>query len=325
MFSPDEVTQTTDALEQLPRNFDRRSALTERRHNILQQKQTDALPAVALETPNAKLVRRVTQLREENKRLHAELDVQRAEVEQLISKYDQQKNEFEHEVSIIHSGHQQEVAQYQSHLQEMIDERDRLYQAQMGLEQRYQELSTTFQQAVEEEVQKRMEEIARGISLAPDQASTALQDVVKELERQAKEEGNKYLAETVYLKREAMRMISILEQERQQLATQRQEVFAQQYSVREQAELRQRTLHDRLHARWRVTSLLTTLGLVGLLVVLQLVCLSLLHVSVMAPIAFALIVPIVACVICAFVFTRPITMLHHMFKSAPHLKKVKKR
>ena len=44
MFSSEEVSQTTEALEKLPRTFDHRSALNERRQHILQQKQTDALP-----------------------------------------------------------------------------------------------------------------------------------------------------------------------------------------------------------------------------------------------------------------------------------------
>lgn len=326
MLSPDEVTQTTDALEQLPRNFDHRSALAERRHNILQQKQTDSLSSIPAETSNAKLAwRQVTQLREENRHLHAKLDAQHEEITQLISKYDALKSELEQEIAVIHSSHQQEIAQYQSHLQETIDERNRLYEAQVGLGQRYQDLSTTFQHVVEEEVQKRIEEIASGISLAPDQSPEALQDVVKELERQAKEEGDKHLAEAVYLKREAKRLISTLEQERQQLAVQRQEIYVRQHSVREQAELRQKSLEDRLHARWRVSSLLTALSLMGLLIVLQLISLALLHVSVVGAVAFALIVPVVICVICAFVFTKPVTMLHHMFKSAPHQKKVKKR
>lgn len=322
MLSPDEVTQTTDALEQLPRNFDRRSAVTERRQNILQQKQTEALPSLSVDNSNAKLAwRQVTQLREENRHLQSKLGVQRDELEQLISEYEALKCE----ITIIHSGHQQEIAEYQSHLQETVDERNRLYEAQMGLEQRYQALSTTFQHAVEEEVHQRIEEIARGISLAPGQAPDALQAVVKELERQAKEEGDKYLAQVVYLKREVKRLLSTLEQERQQLAVQHQEIYARQHSAREQAELRQKTLHDRLHTRWRVASLLTALGLVGLLVVLQLLCLSLLHVSLVAPVAFALIVPIVVCIVCAFVFTQPVATLHHMFKNgAPQRKKVKK-
>ena len=330
MLSPDEVTQTTDALEQLPRNFDRRSAVTERRHNILQQKQTDALPALPADNSNAKLAwRQVTQLREENKHLQSRLNTQRDELEQWISKYNALKNAYEREIAVIHSDHQSEITQYRNHLQEAVDERNRLREAQEGLEQRYQDLSTTFQHAVEEEVHQRIEEIARGMSLAPDQAPDVLRDVVKELGRQAKEEGDKYLAQVVYLKREVKRLQSTLEstleQERQQIAAQRQELYARQHSMREQAELRQKTLHDRLYARWRVASLLTALGLMALLVVLQLICLSLLHVPLVAPVAFALIVPIVICIVCAFVFTQPVTMLHHMFKSVPQQKKVKKR
>ncbi len=326
MLSPDEVTQTTDALEQLSRSANRRNTPSERRQNILQQRQTDSLPSLAPETPNAKLAwRQATQLREENKHLHVQLEVQRAEVQRLIGECETLKNEAEREVAVIHNGQQQEIAQYQTHLQEMMNERNRLQEAYAGLEQRYQELSTTFQQTIEEEVRKRITDIAHEITLAPAQTPEMLQDAVKELERQAKEEGDRYLAEAVYLKREAKRMINTLEQERQQLATLRQEVYAWQHNVRQQAEVRQKTLHDRLHDRWRVASFLTSLGLVGLLVVLQLLCLALLHISVAGPTAFALVAPIVACILCAFIFTKPVTMLNHMFKSAPHRKRVKKR
>ena len=326
MLSPDEVTQTTDALEQLSRSANRRNTPSERRHSILQQRQTDSLPSLAPETPNAKLAwRQVTLLREENKHLHSQLDVQRAEVQRLISERDMLKSEAEREVAVIHNGQQQEVVQYQNHLQELMNEHNRLQQAYAGLEQHYQELSATFQHGIEEEVHKRIADSAAEISLTPTQTPEMMQDAIKELERQVKEEGDRYLAEAVYLKREANRMINTLEQERQQLATLRQEVYAWQHNVRQQAEVRQKTLHARLHDRWRIASLLTSLGLVGLLVVLQLVCLALLHVSVAVPIAFALVAPIVVCIICAFIFTKPVTMLNHMFKSAPHRKRANKR
>lgn len=323
-MSLDEVTQNTDTLEQLSRNTSPRSTPAERRQTILQHRQTDTLSPLTLETPNTKLGRQAVQLREENRRLRFDLDTQKAEVQRLSSEYDTLKSKFESEVAVIHSGQQQEIVQYQNHLQEMMDERNRLQEASTTLQQRYQELSTTFQHAVEEEVNKRITNSVQEFSLAPDRVPEALRDAVKELNRQAKEEGDRYLAEAVYLKREARRMIDKMQEERQELATQRQELYSWQYNMKEQAELRQKTLHDRLHARWRVASLLTSLGLVGLLIVLQIVCLALLHVSLAVPIAFALIAPIIVCVICAFIFTKPLTMLHHMFKSAPHKKKVKK-
>ncbi|GAC1472459.1 MAG: hypothetical protein NVS2B12_05130 [Ktedonobacteraceae bacterium] len=332
MFSPDEVTQNTDALEQIPRTFDRRSALIERRQNILQQKQTDVLPPLSVETPNAKLAwRQVTLLREENRHLRFELDSQRVEVQRLMREYETLKGEFESEVAVIHNGHQQEVAQYQVHLQESMYEYNRLHDAHVGLEQRYQELSASFQQAVEEEARKHIPADGHETSpilepaLVAPQVEQVSQDAIKEWERQAKEEGDKYLAEAVFLKREARRMINALEQERQQLATQRQEAYAWQHNMSQHVASRQKTLHDRLYARWRVASLLSALGLVVLLLVLQLLCLVLLHVSMTGPVAFALIAPIVVCVLCAFVLSKPVTMLNHIVKSVPHVKKGKKR
>ena len=325
MLSPDEVTQTTGTLEQLSRNASPRSTPTERRQTILQQRQTDTLSPLTFETPNAKLAwRQVTQLREENRHLRYDLDAQRTEVQRITNEYDALKSKFESEVAIIHNGQQQEIVQYQNHLQEMMDERNRVQEAHVALEQRFQELSTAFQHAIEEEVNKRIANIAQDFSLTSTQVPEALQGVVKELDRQAKEEGDRYLAEVVYLKRETKRMIDKIQEDRQQLATERQELYKWQSNMKEQAQLRQKTLHDRLHARWRVASLLTSLGLVVLLVVLQVITLSLLHVTLAVPIAFALLAPIVICIICAFIFTKPLTMIHHMFKSAPHKKKAKK-
>ncbi len=323
MLSPDEVTQNTDTLEQLSRNASHRSTPTERRQTILQQRQTDTLSPLTLETSNSKLGRQATQLREDNRRLRFDLDTQKAEVQRLTSAYNTLKSKFESEVAVIHNGQQQEIVQYQNHLQEMMDERNRLQEASTAIAQRYQELSSLFQHNVEQEVNKRIASIAGELGLASTQAPEAVQDAVKKLDRQAKEEGDRHLAEAVYLKREAGRMINMLQEERQELATEKQEFYTWQSNMKEQAELRQKTLHDRLYARWRVASLLTSLGLAVLLIVLQIVCLSLLHVALATPIVLSLVGPIVVCVICAFIFTRPLTMLHHMFKSAPHKKKIK--
>jgi predicted nucleic acid-binding Zn-ribbon protein len=283
------------------------------------------LAAVTLETPNVKMARRqVTQLREENRHLRFDLDTQRAEVQRLTSKYEELKSKFESEVAVIHNGQQQEIVQYQKHLQEVMNEHNRVQEAYTALEQRYQELSTSFQHALEEQANKHVTTPAHDVNLESPPSSETSQGAKKEGDRQTWEEGDRYLAEAVYLKREAKRMIDTLQEERQQLATQRQELYSWQYNMREQAALRQKTLHDRLHARWRVASLLTSLGLVGLLIVLQIVCLALLHVALAVPIAFALVAPIVVCIGCAFIFTRPLTMVHHMFKSAPHKKKAQK-
>lgn len=96
MLSPDDVTQT-GPIEQLPRSFDLRSAFSERRQHILQQKQTDALPTVPIETHGMKNVfRQVLLLRGENKRLRAELEGLREERQRLVTEYTALQEDLHH-------------------------------------------------------------------------------------------------------------------------------------------------------------------------------------------------------------------------------------
>src|SRR5690348_13225759 len=104
MFTPEEITHTTESLEQLPRTYDPRSAHAERRQQILQQKQrekqTDALPSLTSDTNGAlssspatsppssssspianATWRQVVQLREENRCLRAELETLRVQMQ----------------------------------------------------------------------------------------------------------------------------------------------------------------------------------------------------------------------------------------------------
>jgi len=70
LSSPDEVSQTTEALQELPRMSHRRSALHGRKHSVQTYKHTDDLPELTGAPRNIALAwRQVTQLREENKRL----------------------------------------------------------------------------------------------------------------------------------------------------------------------------------------------------------------------------------------------------------------
>src|SRR5579859_6586999 len=97
------------------RSFDRRTLLAERRQSILQQKQTDALPRVTVETSNAKIMRQVVALREENRHLHIELDQWRAEAERLLAANKAIQAQFDQEVATVHSGTAQELEFYQKH------------------------------------------------------------------------------------------------------------------------------------------------------------------------------------------------------------------
>jgi chromosome segregation ATPase len=335
MLSSDDLTQTTDelvtgelqtgALERLPRILDRKSLVSERRQSILQHKQTtDALPNLTPDTPNAKVAwRQVMQLREENRRLRFDLDEAQTELQRLVADYKALQSEFEREVSIIHNGHQQELEHYQNQLNEAVIERDRLREAQQQLEQRYQDLYHSFQETVEEEAHKMVSEATKTLTLSPDSRPALLQDMMETVESQVRRVEDKHLVEALYLKREVERMAGQMEQKYRQLDQELQNLLAMQLTVSEQAKLRMKVLHSRLHARWTVKSVATTLGVLALLIVLQFVCLALFHVQVGSNLSLSLITPIVVCVILALVLATPINMIKHFYTGAPHKRRVK--
>ena len=324
LSSSDDVTQTTDALEHVPELPESRNVLRERRQSMQRQKQTDMLPHLANATPNARLAwRQVTQLREENRHLRFELENQRAERECLLSEHQALQAKYEHEVAVTPDGHRQEVEHYQGRLQEMIEERNRLQEAHHELERRYQELYHQFQDAVEEEAQKMVTEAARTLELSPGSTPSLLQDVMKTLELKARQVEDKHLMEVLYLKREIQRMAGRLAHERKLLDEERQNLLALQNSVREQAELRHKTLEARFHARRRMTVVTAILIGPALLVALQFVCLVLFRVHIAATTSLALVAPIVVFFAAAVVFAGPISMIKYIYTGAPHRKKLK--
>jgi predicted nuclease with TOPRIM domain len=335
MLSPDDTTKTTDAVEQSPRTFDHRSALSERRQNILQQKQvekeTDTLPAVRAETsehgtPHAKVAwRQVVQLREENRHLRHQLDEARDEMQRLLTAYTTIQAEFEREVAAIHRGQVQELEQYQSHLQEVTNERNRLQESYKQMEHRYQELYANFQISVDEEAEKKLSDMAQTLVLSPEKVTTILpNDAMKTIEFHVNQVKTKQLVEAQYLTGEVQRITAHLEQEQSQVEEERQTLLRMQNSVREQAELRHKTLQAHLRARWTFALAFVILGALVALVVLQYLFLFLFHVHFVAAITFSLIAPIVLCVIAAIVLSGPLSAMRHHYTSAPHKKKVKK-
>ena len=100
MFAPNEITQTTGALQRLPRVLERQSAHTGKRQRIIEDKNTDTLPPLTFDSPNAKVAwRQVAQLRKENRHLRAALDGQRAEMQKVLSEYTQLRSEFDQEIA----------------------------------------------------------------------------------------------------------------------------------------------------------------------------------------------------------------------------------
>jgi len=283
------------------------------------------LPQVSVEPSHSKVAwRQVIHLREENRHLRFELEEQRAEMQRLVAEYNSLQARFDQEMAVVHSGYQQESEQYQSHLQELMDERDRLQTAQAQLERRYQDLYHSFQDAVEEEAHKMFTEAAQTLELSPDSAPLFFQDAMKTLELQVRQQEDKHLVEALYLKREVQRMADILARERAQIEEERQRLLVMQSTARQQAELRLKTLQSRLGSRWKAKTVTTTIGMIFLLVMLQFLFLNVAHVKLAASISFLLLLPIIVCSVLAFLLAGPINRIREFYHGAPHKKSMKK-
>ncbi|GHO86023.1 hypothetical protein [Dictyobacter formicarum] len=340
MFSAEEVSQTTEALEQLPqttealeklpRTFDHRSALNERRQQILQQKQsdknTDTLPTLGAEAPGAKLAwRQVVQLREENRRLRASLEELQEGLKQLSDEKAQLQSRFDAEIAVIHSGHQQDIAHYQTHLLELMDERNRLHDEYAALKVVHQDFVQRFEQSVDEEIQQRLDALAQTLDGLNAQTKTpeSLVRFAQTVGLRARSDGDRYLAEAVHIKREMERMTEALAEERQCLNEERCQLALLQQSASQQARLRQKLLDDRFRARWKAVSLSTSAGLLVLLVILQFTCLALLHVALAGMVTLALLLPILLCALLAAIMASPpVRFLKYVRESVPQRKKI---
>ncbi|HZO71878.1 MAG TPA: hypothetical protein VFB60_06715 [Ktedonobacteraceae bacterium] len=328
------ITQTTEALQSLPRTThprvlsrvtDRRTALNGRRQQML-ERDTDALPQITIDPPGARVAwRQVIHLREENRHLRFALEQQQLEMQRIFNEYSALQTTYDKEIAVVHKGYQQEIEQYQNHLREMMEERNRAQETYLQMEQRYQILYHTFQDAVEEEARKMVVEATQTIELSPESVPTFLQDAVKTLEIRAREVEDKHLLEALYLKGEVQRMVEELTAERKSLDEERQKLFIMQHTAREQAELHQKTLQSRLYARWKFKSATTSVGLLVTLIVLQFLTLTLFHVPFVTAVAFAIFAPVVLCSLLAFVLARPLTMVKDIYESAPRKKKIKKQ
>ena len=328
MFSSEEVTQKTEPLEKLPRTFDHRSALNERRQNILQQKQadkhTDILPSLGTEASTTKFAwRQMVQLREENRRLQAGIEDLRLELQKLSSEKAQMQCRFDEDIAVIHDGQQQEIAHYQTHLLELMDERNHLSGEYTALKTAHQDLLLRFEQTVDETLQMRIGEIAQTLTDTNAETPEPLLKFTRMVEAKARADGDRYLGETMHLKREVERMAETLNTERQLLDEERRQVAALQLSISEQSTLRQKVLSQRLQTRWKAIAIFTSCGSLALLVVLQFLFLALLHVQLVASVTMALLLPFILCGLLALVVASPpLQFLKHAYQSAPRRKKI---
>jgi hypothetical protein len=306
MLTPEEMAQTAESLDHINHTYDHRSTFAERRQQILQrrhsEKQTDALPSYSPETiddlaslssppsssstdalpdpsspsttatssATAKVAwRQVVHLREENRRLYAELKSLQSRVQGVTA-------------------------------------------------EKYEQLTQHFEQVVEETTQQRLHDLTQGGSASMQETAPWLRQMLRTAREQAQQTDDRQWDETLFLKRELQRIVAQFERERTQLNTERQQVAALQASVREHALQRENVLDARLHARWRVISIATSLGLLALLVVLQFICLALFKVEAAGVLKLALVIPIVICALLAFVLSHPLAFFRHLYLSAPH-------
>src|SRR5436190_683821 len=226
MFASNETAQTTEALERLPSVLEKESVPYGKRPRISKDKNTDILPSLTSEPPNAKVAwQQVGQLRKQNMYLRAALESQRTEAKKIQSEHQQLQAELEESIAVNQS-REEELVTYQAQLQE--------------LEERHQALEASFKETVEEEAQKLMQEAAETALESPDDASPLVQDVVKTVKLHLKKEEDKHLIEALCLKREVQRMADFLEQEHQQLQQEREQFFSFQSSAREQESVRQK-------------------------------------------------------------------------------------
>ncbi len=312
MSSSDDAIQSTDSTEQVAPSFNRRNSVSERRQNILQQKQTDHLPSLGADMPNAKLAwRQMMQLREENKRLRWELA------------------SYEKDLEETHGNQQLEMEQLQLQVQELTEERNKAKDALVQLEHRYQELYHTFQSEVEEEAERMVEEAARTLVLTPENRPTTRTDLLKTVELHVRQAEDRQTAEALYLMRQAQRKAAQLEQElfaeRQQIAIERQNIHNIQQSAREQAQLRQRMITERLRARYTLTLTLMTSVLLILLPIFQVIVFSFLHIPLTPPTIFALFAPLLLCFLLAALFSYLRSNTRLIVESTPHKQKEEKK
>ena len=109
----------------------------------------------------------------------------------------------------------------------------------------------------------------------------------------------------------------------EQLQKEQQQLVSFQLSVREQANTRHKLIEERLHARQRVFSILTSLALLALFIVLEFVCLALFQTPFVGSVALSILLPIVGCVLLRILLETPLDLLKTIYTSAPHKRRVK--
>lgn len=292
MLSSDETGyDTTGSIMRASRAASRRELIKSKR-----SRNTDILPGLD-EEPRGKGVRSpIAHLREENLRLRKELET----VQGQLEVYQSNVGLLDGEIETIHHAHQQEIEQYQQHLREMMEELNQMQATNQQWERRYQELYHSFQDAVEEEANKMVQEAAQTLVLSPEHTPALLSEVVKTLESQVQQTEDQRTAELLSVMRQAQYKSELLEQEvareRNELASERESLRLLRESIGQQAQQRYQMERSRLHGRWTAGLTLISLLLFGLMVVLELISYSF-HFA----LYITLFVPLVICLVLSYV------------------------
>jgi hypothetical protein len=296
MLSQDDTTYTsTGATERISRHVSRQEILQEKR-----MRNTDYLPEVSGEASSGRMsVRQITYLRDENRRLHKELEI----LQRRLAEHRQTEAQLEKELETANSTRQAEIEQYQSNIRDMMSELNQKQEALADLERRYQDLYHSFHEAVEEEANKMVKEAAQTLVLSPEHTPPILHDVMKTLEFQVKQTEDKHVAEVMALMRQAQRKAELLEQElareREKVAQDHQNILALQNSIRQQAQLRYKLIETRLRSRFTMAvTLLTTV----LLLVLPVIQSTFFYLKL--PTFWALFAPVLICMVIAMICAR---------------------
>ncbi len=231
----------------------------------------------------------------------------------------QQLADAEEELETIHSGHLQEITNYQEHIKGLIAERDKLQEQYLQAEQLYQELDRKFQNGVEEEAFKMLTAATRTAELPPvSDAPTVQEDIRKTVELHIRQVEDQHIAQALYLARQAQRKAALLEEElareRQQNAQEREKLYTMQTTLREQAAQRKRTIDAHFRAKFAAKTILFTALLLLPLVLFQILLTAELHVYVI----LALIESFFLCLICGSIIVSVRSSLRKIITSVPH-------
>lgn len=274
------------------------------RQDILNEKRlrnTDMLPSIESDAAlGANTARTVQQLREENRRLHRELEI----LQRRMAHQRETELRHEQEIETLHHGHQLEIEQYQKNLREMMDELNQKRDALQEIEQKFQELYHSFHTSVEVETRKMLSEAAQTMVLSPGHTPPILQDVMKTLELQMKQTEDQHVAGIMALMRQTQRKNEMLEQElareRESIALERQQLLAQQNNIRAQGIARQKYIEASLRARFTGMVAIVSTALLVICVFVQ----AILFDYFKLPLYWSLLSPIFICALLAFALSR---------------------